>query len=53
MNRKATLKLLDDAIAYAQRDVRDHKRDPKEVRQFLAGVVDGMKQARYLVALAK
>lgn len=43
---------LERAVKDAQADLRDHAKDPVEVRRFLAGVVDGMKRARFVAMTA-
>lgn len=41
---------ITEAIKIAQAILKDHAKDPRETRQFLAGVVDGLKQAKFIVA---
>ena len=52
--KRAGLKRIDDAITEAIRDAQasleDHAKDPREIRGFLAGVIDGLKQAKFIVA---
>lgn len=41
---------LDRAIKDAQANLRDHAKDALETRRFLAGVIDGLKQAKFTAA---
>jgi hypothetical protein len=40
---------IDEALEDAKRDLKNHADDPPEIRKFLAGVVDGLKKAKWAV----